>query len=501
MSGKSIFIFRRDFRLNDNLGLNQLLKSTKTKIIPLFILDPNQLGEFNVKSDIKPNINKFDKFIEKPKPGKKIIKNMKDHVSFKAIKFMFESLIFLDRELQLVGSKLHIAYGEPADVIQKIAKTMKITFVAFNADYSPYSIERDNKIKLMCQNLGIKTLITDWDILLYPINEKTSMDKMKVFGKYYKYASKIPISKPITLTLNNRFAKIKATSDIFSVKISDINNALLVDGKISKITMLSGGRLIALKLLKRAAKLNYERTRMNSNQYTTLLSTHLKFGTISVREFYWKITNEVIRRQLYWRNYYFLRTFTRVEKLGYDHYKMHFEYALLNNIKWNNSSERYWALWEGRTGFPIIDACVRQLNDLGWMHNRGRLAVACFAIKILHLSPESCQIAFSKRLIDGCYAQNVGNWAWVAGYWDPSGFRYGKVNTMSGRMFREAINPRKIDPNLRLIRRYIPELAKIPDQFVATWHTSYIKYPKLKYKPIIDFETQVAKWYIMTSKS
>ena len=157
-------------------------------------------------------------------------------------------------------------------------------------------------------------------------------------------------------------------------------------------------------------------------------------------------------------------------------------------------------MWNGNTGYPIIDACVRQLNQTGWMHNRGRLATANFSIKILHLGMESGQERFSKQLLDCCYANNFGNWMWILGPNDPGGFRYGKKGTFSGRIFREAVTPKKIDPDLKFIRKFVPELKDVPDQHVAKWHVHYKKYPKITYTPIVDFDKELQTWYKMTKK-
>ena len=182
------------------------------------------------------------------------------------------------------------------------------------------------------------------------------------------------------------------------------------------------------------------------------------------------------------------------------------------NIKWSKSIKNATALWTGNSGFPLIDAGVRQLLATGWMHNRARLAVANFSVKVLHLNPFrdgssmdywSGQVQFSRYLVDCCWALNYGNWAWVLGPYDSGGYRYGKAGTFSGRIFKDAITPRKIDPELLYIRKWVPELKEVSDRDIVHWDSPTVraKYPDLDYNPIVSFEDGLKKWYEMTTKS
>ena len=140
------------------------------------------------------------------------------------------------------------------------------------------------------------------------------------------------------------------------------------------------------------------------------------------------------------------------------------------------------------------------------MHNRLRLYVSNFAIKILHQNPFSPiwggQVQFSKYLIDCCYANNYGNWNNTLGPYDIPGYRYGKLNTKSGRVY-DPTNPLKIkewDPELKFIRKYITELEKVPNKDIFNWNKSYIKYPDIKYKPVVNFQSRKEEWYVLTKK-
>jgi len=457
----ALFIFRRDFRLHDNLALNELAK-LNLKVITIFIFDPSQLTN--------------------------------SYASKRAITFMIESLKELSNSLKSKKGKLYLAKGDPPKVIDTILRqNPKIQAVAFNRDFSPYSVTRDNKIIQICKKKNVQTITSDLDLVIHPYDAVLTAQKTPytVFGSYYKKASKIKPPKPTTSNIKwDTSARINQTT--FDTHTPNIQNTI------------KGGRSHAIQILNKIKNKkflsNYTKTRDNISNPTSLLSPHLKFGTISIREAFpiFKKANPTLTKQLYWRNHYFVLAYYR-PAAGY--YKAPPEYNKAQIAKTSAEwKRRFKAMWTGQTGFPIIDASVRQLNETGWMHNRGRLATANFSIKILHLGMESGQAQFSKQLIDCCYANNFGNWMWILGPNDPGGFRYGKKGTFSGRIFREAVNPKKIDPDLKFIRTWIPELKDIPDHHVARWDIHHTKY-QIKYKPIVDFDKQLQTWFKMTKKS
>jgi deoxyribodipyrimidine photo-lyase len=191
--------------------------------------------------------------------------------------------------------------------------------------------------------------------------------------------------------------------------------------------------------------------------------------------------------------YYFILSKHNYNNYGYSD-------LFFKNVNWKNNINEAKLLWNGNTGFPIIDACVRQLNETGFMHNRCRLLVSNFAIKILHQDPFNWywggQLVFSRKLIDCCYANNYGNWNFALGPYDLSGYRFGKKNTKSGRIYKEII---KSDNHINFIRKYIPELKNVPDKDINKWYYVHNKY-NINYKPIVNFETRVNEWYKMTKK-
>lgn len=460
---QGVFIFRRDFRIVDNIPLIESLKKC-SKVIPIFIFDPYQL-------DIK---NSY-------------------HVSVNSVQFMLESLEDLNKQL---NNSLHFFYGDPVKVLQKLKKVSNFDLLSFNLDYSPYSQTRDSKIIEFAKKNGITLEIYEHDNVLVDYNKvlANSGDPYTVFSSYYKSALKQKVNKVIKTTKKN-FLSSKLKGE---VKLSDIKKKLI---KTPNKDLIKGGRTEALKILKNIKDWrDYNSKRDDLSYDTTHLSGYLKFGCVSIREVYWEFKNDLQKnndliKQLYWRSHYFVLARYSNSEYRFKHIEDRFK-----NIKWSNKFGE--KMWYGETGFPVIDAGVRELNATGFMHNRARLLVANFSIKVLHIDPFgkkwSGQEYFSRTLIDCCYANNYGNWLWILGPYDPSGYRFGKKNTFSGRVFKDIINFSKWDKDLSYVRKWIPELKDVPDKDVKRWNTAYKKYPDIKYKPIVDFEDQIKKWYKLT---
>lgn len=468
-----LHIFRRDFRIHDNTALNTSSRET----LGMFIMDPFQLNPEN------------------------------KHYSFHAVNFMFTALKDLDQQLQKYNSRLIILYGNPETVLESWIKKNKPVEISFNRDFSPYSYIRDKKIENISKKYKIKLLANTKDNFLHELDEVKSAngDPYTVFGYYYKNARKIQPDKPY-----KKFTKWKSHKKSYLHEIDSRESKLIKPSEDPDFTIVS--RKKAEEFLE--IDINYENNREKINCPTTKLSPFFKFGLIGMREAFLafeKVSEELVR-QLYWRSHYFLlaaaRTQTLASEMNYELSKKQEKefierfYSMekmpqFKTVNWEY--QHYNAMWQGNTGFPLIDACIRCLNTTGWLHNRGRLAVANFSIKILHLSMPSGQIAFSARLIDGSYASNFGNWAWILGPYDPGGYRYGTKNTFGGRIFKEVINPRKIDPKLQFIKKWVPELKNVPDSDIANWHEKHVNY-KVYQSPIVNFHEQLRKWDKLTKK-
>ena len=466
-----IFIFRRDFTIYDNLALNDLFKIVD-KVIPIFIYDPFQ---------IKPT------------------KENKKYRSESSIQFMVESLQDLDLQLKGKGSKLYIYYGKPWIIIDNLLKNNKdVVAVGYNGDFTKYSNIRDKKINSVCNKYDIEIIVNNNFLTLHPIDSvlKNNEEPYLVFGAYYRNKVK-KVENPHTSL--KRFVGNSYNTGVKSVKIEFANKFY----KYNQNLIRKGGRKNALKILKSIKKYKLYNTNRDLVSYqTTRLSGYLKFGCVTIREVYHSIKKSLSSRndllkQLYWRTYYFI-----LEKYYFGKYQYGHINKKWNKIRWINSLRENKALWSGNSGFPIIDASVRELINTGYMNNRGRLMVANFAIKILITNPfkgeYGGQNIFSKLLYDNCGANNYGNWLWSLGDLDFGGKRFGKAGTFGGRVFKDIIKFKKFDPKLEYIRLWIPELDQVPDQDIFNWNTRYIEYKGVYKKPIVDFEERVKLWYKLT---
>lgn len=493
-----LFIFRRDLRLEDNNALNALADLVDV-IIPIFIFDPFQIEKNNTNSN---------------------------YISYKAIEFMIESLTDLEMELrENYRSKLQYYLGNPSQVLKTILNKYKnIKYVAFNGDFSAYSFVRDGELIDVCKHSHVECIVNNTDLTLHKVDAVLANDgkPVKVFGFYHKRAVGIAVEQPFTDESSLKFVdsgKNYSTQHSFTGKL----NKFVVGKEQIDDAQQEGGRSNALEILDTISGSNSKFNQYNSKRdilsyLTTQLSPHLKFGTVSIREVYYsfkqlKSGGSDLQKQLYWRTWFFVLSYYRNKDTTglntvpkkYQHLEQRFA-----NVSWISGAElekRGKLLWQdAKTGFPVIDASIRQLNTLGWMHNRGRLLVANFSVKILHINPFggkwSGQESFSRQLMDGCHANNYGNWMWIVGVYDSSGYRYGRKNTFGGRIFKNIIDFKKFDPKLEFVRKWLPELRDVPDNDIYNWNTAHKKYNgRVNYpSPIVDFDKQVDKWYIMTSK-
>ena len=456
-----IHIFRRDLRLYDNVALYDLSKKVKG-IIPIFIFDPFQIDHTSENEHYR---------------------------SDPAVKIMIESLDDLNKDL---GNKLQYFYGQPDHVLEKIIKLVKPSHISYNADFSQYSLKRDKLMDEVIKKHDIELIKNMDDHCLNKMELYLNKDKIyKIFSAFYKNGIKNKVrdeeSEPKNFTTSSKLHDITYKKDIHHFYDKSLTN------------LVHGGRKEALKILHNMGKFkDYDDERDNLMYNTTFLSTYLKFGCVSIVEVHnrmkkFKLT--ALIRQLYWRMFHFVLC-----RFNYNNYSFTDEF--FPHVKWKNNLKEAKALWSGNTGFPVIDAGVRQLIQTGYMHNRLRLYVSNFAIKILHHNPFEKhwggQVQFSKMLIDCCYANNYGNWNNSLGPYDVPGYRFGKKNTMSGRLY-DPTNFKKWDVKLEFIRKYIPELKDVPDKDVFNWHKSNTKY-SVYVKPIIEFKERKEEWFILTAK-
>ncbi len=451
----SIFIFRRDLRLADNIGLIEALKLSN-KVVPIFIFTPEQL----VRNPYKSN---------------------------NCVQFMMESLDDLDNDLRNKKSRLFYFYGKPKDVVKKIIQKIKPDALFLNMDYTPYSAKRDNEIKIVCQSYDIDFLSFE-DVLLNNVGSILTLDGSvySKFTPYFNKANKITVRKSIKNNYSNYYSgKTRIVGEFRGNKKQFY--------KYNSNLVVNGGRKLALKRLNRVDKFKkYNIQRNILSIETTRLSAYIKFGCISIREVYEKFRSKLgmkndLIKQLYWRDFYYNLMYYYPDMITGKNRNFKKKYGKVPWIRKINASEKqkkYFKAWcDGKTGFPIVDAAMRELNETGFMHNRGRLIVASFLTKLLMWHWEEGEKYFSNKLIDIDVSVNLGNWEWSAGS--------GADSQPYFRIFNPWSQSQKYDPDAKYIKKWIPELKNVDPNHIHNWdeYCDDEEYENIKYpKPIIDYE-------------
>ena len=441
---KSLFIFRRDLRLQDNTALNQAL-SQSNQVIPCFIFDPQQIQPHPYQSQ----------------PG---------------LSFMLESLASLQQEFILLDAKLALFHAAPQEIIAQLFSEQKIEAVYLNRDYTPFSRQRDEKITQLCHDLGIDVYSIP-DVLLHEPEQclKSDFTPYKVFTAFYNNAKQIPVSSPQPLHAG-QFLNLETDVNLTQFKGENpFNSAVIKGGRESALSTLN--QLLLCK--------EYETIRdIPALDSCSKLSTHLKFGTCSIREAYYSIVAQLssehpLLRQLFWRDFF--------HHLAY-HFPFVFERAFLpqfGQLQWNNDSSLFQAWKTGKTGFPIVDAGMRELNATGLMHNRVRMIVASFLVKDLHINWQWGERYFAQHLLDYDPCVNNGNWQWAAST--------GCDAQPYFRIFNPWLQQKKFDSECVYIYRWLPEVKNISPKVLHQWDKKYFNgdYPA----PIVNhsLESQISK--------
>lgn len=437
---RAAFIFRRDLRLSDNTGLLTALRHSK-KVVPIFIFDPQQAD---------PTQNAY----------------FSEH----AFAFMVRSLRELHQTLRKKGARLFLCKGAHAQVVASLIKHDRIDAVYTNRDYTPFAIKRDLAIARVCA--AHKVAFTgESDYPLSPIEHITTGNgtPYTVFTPFMRAAQRIPVPKVRKNQYSHYFKGTLATATVTLAAYDHYHNPRMP---------VQGGRREGLRLLRRNAYLaNYAQTRnFPATAGTSQLSAHHKFGTISIRETYWraqrtKQNSEAFIAELYWRDFYL-------------HISCHFPHVFRrpflrwgSTIAWKNNKTHFNAWCKGETGVPLVDAGMRQLNETGWMHNRVRMVAASYLTKNLLINWRWGERYFATKLVDYDPASNNGGWQWSASVGaDPRPLR----------IFNPYTQAQKYDPKARYIKRWVPELAAVPagklTDATTTDFSSEADYPA----PLID---------------
>jgi deoxyribodipyrimidine photo-lyase len=449
---KSLFIFRRDLRLVDNTGLNDALKYSK-QVIACFIFDPRQ---------VESKLNKYK--------------------SNNAIQFMIESLVDLDTALRKHHTQLYFFYGKAEEIVEKLIASEKIDAVVCNRDYTPFSIRRDSAIAQVCKQYTVAFAQAE-DALLNAPEKITKKDGLPyaIFTAFYKKATTFSVEQPQKLHEGSWFCgniSYTVTQTLLQKIVPHANKKLACHG----------GTAQALVLLKQLCNLKqYQHDHdYPSRVGTSHLSAYLKFGTISVRQAYQAISEQLstthpLLRQLYWRDFFTHIAFHTPSVFGHSYHKKY------DTIAWNYDKKMFAKWCEGKTGFPIIDAGMRELNTTGFMHNRVRMIVASFLVKDLHIDWQWGEKYFAQKLVDYDPAINNGNWQWCAST--------GCDAQPYFRIFNPWLQQKRFDLACVYIKNWIPELRNIENKIIHNWFKEKVVCDADYPKPILDHakESMIAK--------
>lgn len=440
----TIILFHRDLRLHDNSALNAALQQSG-KVYPCFILDKTLLDQLG---------------------------------GLPRVQYLLCALQELDASLRERGSQLHVVYDSPVAGLAHLQQAFKADAVFFHRDVSPYASRRDAALQAHCQQSGITCHIVD-DVTLHAPEETLKADgtPYTVFTPFFRRASLLPVPKPQKLPSANL-----ATHTGKSLSLIE---ALMASGlSINKNILPASEAKAALKKL--GTLQDYEHARdIPAVAGTSRLSALLRFGIISSREAWWAIAQALgnehpLLRQLYWRDFFFSigLYFPRVFKGCFN--------QQYNRIIWPDK-QQWIAAWENsRTGFPIVDAGLRELKETGYMHNRVRMIVASFLVKDLHCHWRIGERHFASHLLDYDPCINNGNWQWAAST--------GCDAQPYFRIFNPWTQQQKFDPDGAYIKHWLPELKKIP---VKTLHNLFKLDEALPgyVLPVVDHgaQSQIAK--------
>ncbi len=431
MMRTAIWWLRRDLRLRDNPALSAALDYAE-QVLPVFIVDPELMGSPNV-SEVR-------------------------------VAFLWEGLCQLDASLQALGSRLIVRYGNPLHALTELANESGASKIFAERDYSPYAQRRDRQIaaQLPLELLG---------------GTSVSHPRAVLKADGTPYVVYTPFMRAWKALYQPKREQLLATPERISTPNVLTSQPLPKEPCLPKRVPFEPGEPAALRELKAFSEganpiiYHYaeQRDRLNLAG-TSRLSPYLRFGMISAREAvvnaYEAIQSapdsqarkgaETWLNELIWREFYISILY---------HYPFVLRQSFredLRDIPWQNDPDLFQAWCDGRTGYPVVDAAMRQLVQTGWMHNRARMIVASFLVKDLLMDWRWGERWFMQHLIDGDPAANNGGWQWTAGT--------GTDAAPYFRIFNPILQSKKFDPDGEYIRRWIPELVSVPSQFIhAPW--------------------------------
>lgn len=455
-----LFVFHRDLRVADNIGLISALEVCH-KVYTVFIFTPEQVSSQN------------------------------QYKSKNAVQFMIECLEDLDADIRKRSGELLLLYGNPMLMVKYLIEALNIHAVFYNKDYSPYSIKRDDEIFDMCMANNVFCIDYPDYYLNEPGTVKTSGGEVyKKYTPFYDEVIHNKVNMPMTASkIGNKLQRLSRSGKHLehTITLSSAMDRFVVER--NHHLLVRGGRKNGIECLRRAVnhQSDYNKKRDLFTYETTYLSSYIKFGCISIREVYHSIDRAYGRssgiiRELIWRDFFahVLYGYPEVLKGSYNKAYKH--------IRWRNSTRDFKKWKDAQTGFPLIDACMRQMNKTGYMHNRGRMLVASFLCKVLLLNWKMGEQYFAQTLTDYDPASNNGNWQSIS-----------STGVDMKPYFRDMnpwIQSQKFDAEAEYIKRWVPELKDVEPEHIHKWNTfcKDDKYKEVKYpKPMVDYFVQKEK--------
>ena len=403
----NIFWFRRDLRLDDNAGLYHALKS-ELPVIPVFIFDKLILDKLEDKED-------------------------------RRVEFIRKAIVEMQKRLVAMHSSLEVYYGTPLETFRMLIKKYAVNKVFVNNDYEPYAITRDDEMKKLLEDAGT-SLYTYKDQVIFEKKELIKDDGSP-------YAVFTPYSRKWLDKLNEFFIKAYPVKKYFKNFYRQPPHEI---PSLESMGFKEAGMSFPSLVLKEELISKYgENRNFPGIESTSKLGVHFRFGTVSIRDIALrsKKLSEVYLKELIWRDFYQMVLWNfpqigqaRAFKPEYD------------NIQWRNNEEEFEKWCQGQTGYPIVDAGIRELNETGFMHNRIRMVVASFLTKHLLIDWRWGEAYFAQKLLDFDLASNNGGWQWASGS--------GCDAAPYFRIFNPYIQTKKFDPDLTYIRRWVPEFQE-----------------------------------------
>lgn len=399
MAQPVVFWFRRDLRLKDNHGLTAALQSG-TPVIPIFIFDSKILKPLE-RDDAR-------------------------------LGFIVDTVQALHDQLSEKGSGIFTFHGDPVEVFEEVLEKFKPQAVYTNEDYEPYAIQRDERVRKLLKSKGVEFHSFKDQVIF--AKDDVLKDDGKPYTVYTPYSRK-------WLKLLGEIPEYRSEKLLGNLRQGSVRKPhTRGDLDFQKSAIEIPRAVISKPILK-----EYAKKRNFPSEPTSLLGIHLRFGTLSVRHAM-KVAQElspVWLSELIWREFFMMILF-------------HFPHTVnepfrpaYKKIQWRNNKAEFQRWCEGRTGYPIVDAGMRELNATGFMHNRVRMVVASFLTKHLLIDWVWGERYFASRLLDFELSSNVGNWQWAAGC--------GCDAAPYFRVFNPALQQKKFDPKNTYVRKWVPE--------------------------------------------